>query len=71
MRVCLKASALKASLFTVCLTRHSEIHTNLSAFAFKVSLQAIHDVLGATFGNADDVFGNIYALFLSFYFLKL
>ena len=56
---------------TVCLARHSEIHTNLSAFAFKVSLQAIHDVLGATFGNADDVFGNIYALFLSFYFLKL
>ena len=56
---------------TVCLTRHGEIHAHLGAFAFEVSLQTFHDVFGATFGNADDVFGDIYALFLSFYFLEL
>ena len=36
-----------------------------------MSLQSVPDVLGATFGYADDVLGNVYAGFVFLNFLEL
>ena len=57
--------------FAVGLARHGEVHADLGAFAFEVSLQSVPDVLGATFGHADDVLGNVYACFVFLNFLEL
>ena len=57
--------------FAIGLASHCEVHAHFGAFAFEVSLQAHHDVFGATLSYADHVLCYIYFFSVLSYFFKL